>query len=298
MGTSGRATQGSNKQRDQIGQTMDVEASKSVGSHGDANCNHGCQTLDATNRQAWEIEEEREEHSDCKFCGIPDSNVGDGLAERKMAAMEGNKVHNSNVENSFMNHTQGGYVDLCTAKKEKEDIVSMTTQTHTGLIEEKTFDPIGYEDLRAKEINRTNTTTKNQKRRRAMQYISSSSEDEASELSSSGSSQTYDIHYSKKKQPDHDVSSKKALDGHELKDEATPPDGHMTVPLMKHQRIALAWMIVREIDDSNPRGGILADDQGMGKTITTISLILKNRPPKMLRPKLPTLIVCLAKVAP
>lgn len=35
------------------------------------------------------------------------------------------------------------------------------------------------------------------------------------------------------------------------------------VPLMKHQRHALAWMNWRE--RQKPRGGILADDMGLGK---------------------------------
>eukprot|EP00178_Gracilaria_changii_P001837 TRINITY_DN125_c0_g2_i1.p1 TRINITY_DN125_c0_g2~~TRINITY_DN125_c0_g2_i1.p1 ORF type:complete len:908 (-),score=186.98 TRINITY_DN125_c0_g2_i1:2791-5514(-) len=58
---------------------------------------------------------------------------------------------------------------------------------------------------------------------------------------------------------------------------ATPPQ--MTVTLLKHQRQALAWMLERERDDKppgNPRGGILADDQGFGKTLSTIALIIAD----------------------
>jgi len=33
------------------------------------------------------------------------------------------------------------------------------------------------------------------------------------------------------------------------------------VPLMRHQRLALAWMLRREALGAKPLGGILADDQ-------------------------------------
>lgn len=55
----------------------------------------------------------------------------------------------------------------------------------------------------------------------------------------------------------------------------------LTVNLLPHQRQALAWMIRRERETTslvNPRGGILADDQGFGKTLSVISLMLTNRP--------------------
>ncbi|KAL3677102.1 hypothetical protein R1sor_027050 [Riccia sorocarpa] len=55
--------------------------------------------------------------------------------------------------------------------------------------------------------------------------------------------------------------------------------GLLSVELLKHQRIALNWMEEREAKMGLPYGGILADDQGLGKTISTISLILKARAP-------------------
>ncbi|PIN19745.1 Helicase-like transcription factor HLTF/DNA helicase RAD5, DEAD-box superfamily [Handroanthus impetiginosus] len=61
--------------------------------------------------------------------------------------------------------------------------------------------------------------------------------------------------------------------------EATPPDGVLAVPLLKHQRIALSWMIHKETKSACCSGGILADDQGLGKTVSTIALILKERSP-------------------
>ncbi|XP_052180410.1 helicase-like transcription factor CHR28 isoform X2 [Diospyros lotus] len=63
------------------------------------------------------------------------------------------------------------------------------------------------------------------------------------------------------------------------KTEATPPDGVLSVPLLRHQRIALSWMVQKETASPHCSGGILADDQGLGKTISTIALILKERAP-------------------
>ncbi|CAI9787921.1 unnamed protein product [Fraxinus pennsylvanica] len=63
------------------------------------------------------------------------------------------------------------------------------------------------------------------------------------------------------------------------KSEATPPEGLLAVPLLKHQRIALAWMVNKETGVTCCSGGFLADDQGLGKTISTIALILKERSP-------------------
>ena len=60
--------------------------------------------------------------------------------------------------------------------------------------------------------------------------------------------------------------------------ELNVPAGRMATPLMRHQRLALAWMLQRERLTSNPRGGILADDQGLGKTVSTIALIVTNQP--------------------
>ncbi|XP_066349545.1 helicase-like transcription factor CHR28 isoform X2 [Miscanthus floridulus] len=61
---------------------------------------------------------------------------------------------------------------------------------------------------------------------------------------------------------------------HETKEEDLPK-GVMSVLLLKHQKIALAWMLSKE-NSSHCPGGILADDQGLGKTISTIALILKE----------------------
>ena len=46
--------------------------------------------------------------------------------------------------------------------------------------------------------------------------------------------------------------------------------------LMRHQKMALAWMCRREMSTTGPKGGILADDQGLGKTVSTLSLIVSH----------------------
>lgn len=55
--------------------------------------------------------------------------------------------------------------------------------------------------------------------------------------------------------------------------EATLPDGLLSVSLLRHQKIALAWMLQKETQSCCCSGGILADDQGLGKTISMIALI-------------------------
>ncbi|CAA0382657.1 unnamed protein product [Arabidopsis thaliana] len=61
------------------------------------------------------------------------------------------------------------------------------------------------------------------------------------------------------------------------KTEKDLPPGVLTVPLMRHQKIALNWMRKKEKRSRHCLGGILADDQGLGKTISTISLILLQK---------------------
>ncbi|KAK6931777.1 SNF2, N-terminal [Dillenia turbinata] len=55
--------------------------------------------------------------------------------------------------------------------------------------------------------------------------------------------------------------------------EVDVPDGLLSVPLLRHQKIALAWMLQKEMTSLHCLGGILADDQGLGKTVSMIALI-------------------------
>ncbi|GAB2261832.1 hypothetical protein Droror1_Dr00002829 [Drosera rotundifolia] len=57
------------------------------------------------------------------------------------------------------------------------------------------------------------------------------------------------------------------------KSEANVPHGLLSVPLLRHQKIALQWMLQKETKSLHCLGGILADDQGLGKTISMIALI-------------------------
>uniref|UniRef100_A0A665V256 Transcription termination factor 2 n=1 Tax=Echeneis naucrates TaxID=173247 RepID=A0A665V256_ECHNA len=54
-----------------------------------------------------------------------------------------------------------------------------------------------------------------------------------------------------------------------------PEPKYIKVPLLAHQKRALAWLLWREAQ--NPCGGILADDMGLGKTLTMIALILTKK---------------------
>ncbi|KAI0342316.1 hypothetical protein BDW22DRAFT_1395176 [Trametopsis cervina] len=51
----------------------------------------------------------------------------------------------------------------------------------------------------------------------------------------------------------------------------------MTVALMPHQVIGVAWMADKE-QRSSFRGGVLADEMGLGKTVQMIAVMAKNRP--------------------
>lgn len=58
------------------------------------------------------------------------------------------------------------------------------------------------------------------------------------------------------------------------KSETEPPKGSLSINLLKHQRVALAWMIQKE---RTCFGGILADDQGLGKTVSILALMMTER---------------------
>ncbi|KAJ1434774.1 Zinc finger, RING-type [Sesbania bispinosa] len=101
-----------------------------------------------------------------------------------------------------------------------------------------------------------------------------------SQSSRSGYTQPYMLGGTRSKARDEQYILRVALqDLSQPKSEVSPPDGLLAVPLLRHQRIALSWMVQKETSSLYCSGGILADDQGLGKTVSTIALILKERPP-------------------
>lgn len=89
-----------------------------------------------------------------------------------------------------------------------------------------------------------------------------------------------------------EVNLRELVKRNELTADATeeaPTPVELNVELMPHQRRALAWMAKREEPietegdnvvavDEDCLGGILADDQGLGKTLTMIALLCKKSP--------------------
>ena len=59
-------------------------------------------------------------------------------------------------------------------------------------------------------------------------------------------------------------------------DQPLEPPETLMMPLLPFQKEGLGWMNNQE--KSSSRGGILADEMGMGKTIQTIALLLLNKP--------------------
>ncbi|XP_057804348.1 helicase-like transcription factor CHR28 isoform X2 [Salvia miltiorrhiza] len=77
--------------------------------------------------------------------------------------------------------------------------------------------------------------------------------------------------------PDERLVYQAAVQGlQQHKREVNLPDGLLSVSLLRHQKIALAWML-RQESSGLCIGGILADDQGLGKTISTTALILMQK---------------------
>ncbi|KAI4758196.1 hypothetical protein E4T52_09578 [Aureobasidium sp. EXF-3400] len=66
-------------------------------------------------------------------------------------------------------------------------------------------------------------------------------------------------------------------------------------PLKNYQIINCGWMRRQEMRTSEPRGGILADQMGLGKTVTCLANIVNGRPlktfPPHLQPRSPTTLI-------
>ncbi|KAF4691369.1 hypothetical protein FOZ60_015775 [Perkinsus olseni] len=92
--------------------------------------------------------------------------------------------------------------------------------------------------------------------------------------------------HEKKKMEDLDIGGMKQMVSQLLVDKFTPPD-ELVIPLLAFQREGLAWMCNQELT-KECRGGVLADEMGMGKTIQAVALIMKRRE----ETKGPTLVVC------
>ncbi|KID75549.1 SNF2 family domain-containing protein, partial [Metarhizium brunneum ARSEF 3297] len=52
----------------------------------------------------------------------------------------------------------------------------------------------------------------------------------------------------------------------------------METPLYGYQLTAAAWMLKRECDRAQPLGGMIADEMGIGKTITSLACVVGNPP--------------------
>lgn len=75
---------------------------------------------------------------------------------------------------------------------------------------------------------------------------------------------------------DQNISADANLDNHsEVMNETAEAPSDLTMPLLRYQKEWLAWALKQE--SSASRGGILADEMGMGKTIQAIALVLARR---------------------
>ncbi|KAJ4890975.1 SNF2 domain-containing protein / helicase domain-containing protein / zinc finger protein-related [Raphanus sativus] len=135
-------------------------------------------------------------------------------------------------------------------------------------------------------------------------YISSSSDDEDDEVQEKPMNSQQPETTTTIIKDERRIYEAALQDLNQPKTEKDLPHGVLSVPLMRHQKIALEWMRQKERSYNNCLGGILADDQGLGKTISIIALILlqklksQSRHSKRRRSRRSggTLVVCPASV--
>uniref|UniRef100_A0A8C8RCB7 Transcription termination factor 2 n=1 Tax=Pelusios castaneus TaxID=367368 RepID=A0A8C8RCB7_9SAUR len=102
-----------------------------------------------------------------------------------------------------------------------------------------------------------------------------------SSASSLGPSQNYSHVYKDRLRAVHNATSDtinhlhKSLESCPTEETVAEDPSGLKVPLLLHQKQALAWLLWRE--SQRPCGGILADDMGLGKTLTMIALILAQK---------------------
>ncbi|KAK4398039.1 Transcription termination factor 2, partial [Sesamum angolense] len=65
------------------------------------------------------------------------------------------------------------------------------------------------------------------------------------------------------------------INQNEMVAETVEPSDDLLIPLLRYQKEWLAWSLKQE--ESAVRGGILADEMGMGKTLQAIALVLLKR---------------------
>ncbi|KAK6157280.1 hypothetical protein DH2020_011528 [Rehmannia glutinosa] len=65
------------------------------------------------------------------------------------------------------------------------------------------------------------------------------------------------------------------INQNEMVTEIVEPSDDLIIPLLRYQKEWLAWALKQE--ESSVRGGILADEMGMGKTLQAIALVLLKR---------------------
>lgn len=71
----------------------------------------------------------------------------------------------------------------------------------------------------------------------------------------------------------------------------------MISPLLDHQVLGVDWMVGREYSEDMPRGGLVADAMGLGKTIQSIATMVMNPPPPAERWDDPVVTLIVAPVA-